>query len=67
MSLEAQNIGALKYAKTLKTNFGTLMALVFIKHHTFFSFLLALQLNAGYGLLIHEVFLDHTQPTHHSR
>jgi len=32
-----------------------------------FFFLLALQPNAGYGLLIHEVFLDHTQPTQHSR
>jgi len=30
--------------------------------------LLALQPNfAGYGLLIHEVFLDHTQPTQNSR
>jgi len=29
--------------------------------------LLALQLNAGYGLHIHEIFLDHTQPTQHSR
>ena len=28
--------------------------------------LLALQPNAGQGLLIHEVFLDHTQPTKHS-
>ena len=32
-----------------------------------FLFLLALQPNARYGLLIHEVFLDHTQPTQHSR
>jgi len=32
-----------------------------------FLFLLVMRPNVGYSLLIHEVFLDHTQPTQHSR
>jgi len=44
-----------------------LIVILRIHYIIMFFFLLALQPKAGYGLLIHEVFLDHTQPTQHSR
>ena len=48
------------------SNPPVLLQLIFFSFFLSF-FLLALQPNAGYGLLIPEVFLDHTQPTQHSR
>ena len=40
---------------------------IFAELYTIFFFLSALQPNVGYDLLTHEVFLDHSQPTQHSR